>query len=441
MNYNNNDLNNKIHSFFKTQNLSNIIEIGKKIENNNGHLYLVGGCVRDILLDKSPHDFDFCVTGIETKQFQELFPFAIKQGKSFPVYILEGFEFALARKEFKAGNKHTDFNFITNHSISIYDDLIRRDLTINSIAIDVLSLELIDPLNGINDLNNRILKHSSLAFSEDPLRVYRVARFASQLNFKVDSTTISLMSNMRNELINLSSERVFAEFRKALISEYPTNFFSILREANCLDIHFKEVFDLINVEQPIKYHPEGDAYNHTLEVLERTSKKTNDELIRFGALVHDFGKAATPKDNWPHHYEHENLGISIIKNFCKKLKMPTIYLKAGTISCKEHMKAGIYDRLKPGTKIDLFERVFKSKSLTFTGLEIIANADKNSNNEIKFAKIAEEVMTNVNLTSEDIIKINKSSSDEQLRIKKTREILKNKRIKYLLKLENSSFNN
>lgn len=433
-------LKNKFCNYLNTEEFSYIKEIAHILSKNNASLYLVGGCVRDIILNIDPHDFDFCVVGIDSNKFEELFPNAIKQGKSFPVYIINGYEFALARKEIKTGFRHTDFNFITNSNLTIIDDLIRRDLTINSIAVNILTLDIVDPLNGIEDIQNRILKHSSIAFTEDPLRVYRVARFASQLNFEIDTSTLDLMSSMKNNLNNLSVERVFIEFRKALISENPTNFFKVLRTSECLNIHFKEIADLIGVEQPIKYHPEGDAYNHTLEVLERTSQVTNNELIRFGALVHDFGKAATPKNNWPHHYDHEKLGVPIIKDFCNKLKMPTAYLKAGCTACREHMKAGIYNRLKPGTKIDLFERVYKENFLTLKGLEIIANADKNSINnnvdKIFFADIAENIMKKVKLDDNDFIKINIiPNSTSKKRIEKTKELLKDKRIKYLLELE------
>ncbi|MBO5141736.1 MAG: HD domain-containing protein [Clostridia bacterium] len=434
-----------ISTFFNNEDYLIFKNIANKISDNNGNLYLVGGSVRDIFLNKTPHDFDFCIVGLDENNFENLFPNAIKQGKSFPVYILNNCEFALARKEIKSGIRHSDFEVSTNKNISINDDLIRRDLTINSIAINFLTNEIIDPFNGISDIKNKILRHTSAAFIEDPLRVYRVARFASQLNFKVHNSTLELMKSMKKELINLSAERVFVEFRKALISNNPTNFFKTLRLADCLDIHFNEISDLIGVEQPILYHPEGDAYNHTLEVLERTSKITNNELIRFGALVHDFGKAVTPKSNWPHHYEHEKLGVPIVKQFCTKLKMPNLYLKAGCIACREHMLAGIYDRLKPGTKIDFFERVYKSNSLTLKGLEIIANADKNKIDSVKFADIAEKIMTTIKLDNLDldrvinptVSKTSKSSktSKHSKQIEQIKQFLKDKRIKALLELE------
>lgn len=429
-----------LNNIFNKNDFNKIKEIAILISENNGSLYLVGGSVRDIFMNKKPNDYDFCVVGLTKEIFENLFPNAIKQGKNFPVYILENHEFALARKEFKTGTKHTEFEFDTTPNISIYDDLKRRDLTINSIAINILSSEIIDPFNGISDIDNRILRMTSQAFSEDPLRVYRVARFSSQLNFNIDDDTLNMMRNMKNELPNLSVERVFGEFRKALNSYFPANFFEVLKKSNCLDIHFKDIYNLIGVEQPLRYHPEGDAYNHTIEVLKKVSSACNDELIRFGALVHDFGKTITPKDNWPHHYNHEDLGIPIIKDFCKKLKMPSSFLKAGTCSCQEHMLAGIYQKLKPGTKIDLFERVYKNKYLTLEGLEIIVNGDKTSEVQIKFATIGNKIMKDIKLSVDDLAKINSMpNQDKYHRNEKIKQILKEKRIRYLLELENKFY--
>ena len=411
-----------------------IKQIAKTIAENNGRLYLVGGCVRDIILGVPPHDYDYCVVGLTQDLFENLFPNAIKQGKSFPVYMLENSEFALARTEKKSGSKHTDFEFNTSPNITIHDDLSRRDLTINSMAMDVLTNEIIDPFNGKEDIKNKILRMTSDAFIEDPLRVYRVARFSAELNFSVENTTLNMMKSMKNELSNLSVERVFTEFRKALISKNPTNFFNILRNSECLDVHFEEIFNLIGVEQPLIYHPEGDVYNHTMEVLERVSYTTTDELTRFGALVHDFGKAATPRENWPHHYEHDKLGVPLIRNFYHRLKMPQIYLKAGCISSNEHMLAGIYNRLKPGKKVAMFERVYKSKSLSLKGLEIIANSDTKKDSPITFADTATKVMENVKIDENDLLSIN-SISDPNQRIEKIQLLLRDKRIRYLLELE------
>lgn len=166
------------------------LEIAKLIENHGGRLYLVGGALRDKLLNRPIFDEDYCVVGLEKQDFLELFPNAHIRGKAFEVFDLNGHEFALARTEKKIGKGHKEFEITTNKNITIEEDLLRRDITINSIAQDVLTKEIIDPFNGQEDLKNKIIRATSTSFKEDPLRVYRVARFASELNFKVEKLTI-----------------------------------------------------------------------------------------------------------------------------------------------------------------------------------------------------------------------------------------------------------
>ncbi len=187
-------------------------------------------------------------------------------------------------------------------------------------------------------MERRIIKATSKSFIEDPLRVYRVARFASKLNFEVDKNTINIMKDLKSELKYLSAERVFDELRKALRTNKPSIFFEVLKKANVLDVHFNEIEKLIGAEQPIKYHPEGDSYNHTMLALDMSAKLTENEKIRFSVLVHDLGKGLTKKEEYPHHIGHEEKGIMQVENLCKRLKMPNSWMKYGKTSCKEHMK-------------------------------------------------------------------------------------------------------
>lgn len=425
-----------MHIFDKNLFEVTTLEIAHRISQQNGRLYLVGGGVRDLLLGKTPHDKDYCVTGLSSESFEALFPQAISQGKSFPVYILNGCEFALARKEKKNGKQHFDFACDVSPNLRIEDDLQRRDLTINSMAIDVLTQELIDPFHGKDDLQNKRLKMTSSAFQEDPLRVYRVARFAAQFSFSVDEDTLKMMSSMKEDLQYLSVERVFQEFRKALVNQSPSHFFWTLRMANCLDIHFPEIHHLIGVEQPLLYHPEGDAFQHTMDVLERVALQSSDELTRFGALVHDFGKTVTPRENWPHHYQHEKLGIPVVRDFCNRLKMPSSFLKAGCTACREHMLAGNYPHLKPGTKVNFLERVFKAKFLSLEGLELIANCDTQKSPPIQFAKAGHYIMSDIAFSEEDRLKL-KSKND----FEKIHQILHEKRIRALKNFEKEEIPN
>lgn len=157
-------------------------------------------------------------------------------------------------------------------------------------------------MGGIKDIESKIIRATSKSFKEDPLRVYRVARFASEFNFKVEQETIKMMNELKKELYTLSKERVFCEFRKALKTKKPSIFFNILREANVLDVHFKEIYNLIGSLQPLKHHPEGDSYNHTMLSVDNSANLTDNALTRYACLVHDLGKGLTPKEMYPHHY-------------------------------------------------------------------------------------------------------------------------------------------
>ncbi len=315
-----------------------IKKIAELIEKSGGRLYLVGGAVRDSLLNRPLYDEDYCVVGIDKNKFVELFPNAISRGKSFEVFDLEGYEFALARTEKKIGKGHKNFEIITNKNITIEEDLKRRDISINAIAKDVLTNKIIDPFNGTSDIKNRIIRAIGDSFLEDPLRVYRVARFASELDFKVEENTIKLMNKLKDELSTLSKERVFVEFKKALSSDKPSRFFNVLKEADVLDVHFKEIYDLIGSVQPLKYHPEGDSYNHTMIAVDNSVQLTNDLLIRYSALVHDLGKGLTPKEMYPHHHGHAEKGVEPVRNLSNRIGVPTNWKKAGIVSSKEHMR-------------------------------------------------------------------------------------------------------
>ncbi len=385
----------------------NIIEIANKIKECGGKLYLVGGAVRDELLRKEAQDKDYCVVGLNSEQFKQLFPQANIRGKAFEVFDLEGSEFAMARTETKIGKGHTEFKIETNPQITIEQDLARRDITINSIAQEVLTGKIIDPFNGINDIKNKIIRATTEAFKEDPLRVYRVARFAAQLNFKVEKATLEQMYELKNELNTLSKERVFEELKKALNTRTPSIFFNVLKEAKVLEIHFKEINALIGVEQPIQYHPEGDVYNHTMCVLDMAANLTekyefNRKLeIRFSALVHDLGKGTTPKAMYPHHYGHEERGVELVRKFSKRIGLPNAWDRCGKTACIEHMRGGIFYKMKPAKKVEFIERVDKSL-LGLDGLQIIVISDKTSggrkeNTEnIDFEKIGKECLKEIN---------------------------------------------
>lgn len=411
-----------------------IFEIANKIKKCGGNLYLVGGAVRDKLLGKEVNDEDYCVTGISSKEFERIFPYAHTRGKFFEVYDIEGKEFAMARKEKKNGKGHKEFEIQTGQNITIEEDLKRRDITINSIAQEVLTGNLIDPFNGVKDIENKMIRATSNAFLEDPLRVYRVARFSSSLNFEVEDNTINMMKKLKNELNTLSKERVFTEFRKALATNKPSNFFNILRRANVLDVHFKEIYDLIGSTQPEKYHPEGDSYNHTMIVVDRCACLTNKLEIRFSALVHDLGKGITPKEMLPHHYGHDEKGVKLVGELGKRIGIPIVWQKCGKISAKEHMKGGIFNKMTPAKQVDFITRVSKSM-LGLDGMKIVVMCDKwrgvEPPNDIRFDVIGKQILEEVN---GNYIKENYNVKDQR----KIGDLLRNDRIKLIKSIENKN---
>lgn len=379
--------------------MQDMLEIAEKINKEGGQLYLVGGAVRDKILNKQTTDEDYCVTGFTVEKFMQLFPQAKIQGKSFPVFILNNKEIALARKERKIGQGHKDFEFNTSSNITIQEDLARRDLTINSIAQNVLTQEIIDPFNGIKDIKSQNLRNTTEAFSEDPLRVYRTARFAATLEFTVEEQTLKAMEKLKPELNTLSKERVFIEFKKALASNKPSIFFEVLKKANVLDVHFKEIYNLIGQIQPEKYHPEGDSYNHTMIVVDKSVNYTNNLAIRYSCLVHDLGKGETPKEILPHHYGHDEKGVKIVNNFSNKIGVPNSWKKCGKTAAKWHMKAGIFEQMTPKKKVELIENVANSM-LGLEGMKIVVACDKsrqeNIYDKITFNTIGQECLSQIN---------------------------------------------
>jgi len=380
------------------KNSQEIEEMARKIEKAGGRLYLVGGAIRDEIMKRKNSDRDYCVTGIEAKTFENLFPNAITRGKDFSVYDIEGQEFALARKERKMGSGHKQFEIETSKKITIQEDLARRDITINSIAKDVLTGEIIDPYNGIKDIENKMIRMTTKAFSEDPLRVYRVARLSATLDFLVEENTIKQMSKLKEELEVLPVERVFSEMKKALASQKPSLFFNVLKKANLLEVHFKEIYNLIGKIQPEKYHPEGDSYNHTMIVVDNSTKLTEKLEIRYSCLVHDLGKGTTPIEILPHHYGHEERGEKLVAEMGKRLKIPNSWTSCGKIAAKEHMKGGRFHAMTPKKQVDFIEKVAKSR-LGLEGMKIVVICDKLRDGkypEVDFDSIGEECIKNIN---------------------------------------------
>jgi len=343
-------------------------------------IYQVGGSVRDEILGIGAFDKDFVVVGATEAEFLEKFPKAEKVGKSFPVFLVNGCEYAFARRERKTGHGYRGFAVEFSPDITLEEDLRRRDITINAIAKDPdFPNKYIDPYGGIEDIKNKRIIHVSEAFSEDPLRVYRVARFAAKFpDFSVDESTIKLMNSIGDELETLSTERVWKELEKALSYPRPSRFFEILKEADLLKYHFPEVHALIGVPAgPIQYHPEGDAFIHTIETMDRLKLSgNNDPVAMFAALCHDWGKAASSPDNYPHHYGHDKAGVPIIEKFCRRMKnVPDRYRFAAKTVAKYHMIVREIDKITPKKAIN----IIKDITSTSCGLDGFMDAVKADN--------------------------------------------------------------
>ncbi|MFO7602433.1 MAG: multifunctional CCA addition/repair protein, partial [Gammaproteobacteria bacterium] len=282
-------------------------------------------------------------------------------GKDFPVFLHPKTreEYALARTERKTAPGYTGFVFHASPEVTLEEDLQRRDLTINAMA-ETEGGEIIDPFNGQADLAQRLLRHVSPAFAEDPVRILRVARFAARyadLGFTVAAETLELMRQMvaRGEVDALVPERVWQEMHKALSEKRPDRFIQVLRDCGALKILLPEVDCLFGIPQPEQYHPEIDTGVHVLLVLQQAARLTTDTRVRFAALMHDLGKGLTPKEELPQHIEHEARGVPLVKAVCQRLRVPNDYRDLAVLVTRYHLYPHLAKELRPETKLKLFE--------------------------------------------------------------------------------------
>ena len=332
-------------------------QAGQTTKPKSGKTYLVGGAIRDRLLGLEVIDQDWVVVGTTPEaMIEEGFE---PVGKDFPVFINRdsGEEYALARTERKTAKGYQGFAFNASPEITLEQDLARRDITINAIAQDSDG-ELIDPHNGQADLAAGIIRHVSDAFIEDPVRVLRVARFAARFGFSIAPETQDLMKTMvsNGEVDALVAERVWAEMAKALDTNAPQVFFNTLRDCGALARILPEIDDLFGVPQTAKYHPEIDSGIHTMMVIEQAAKISDDPLVRFAALVHDLGKAVTPKDVLPSHRGHEQAGLPIINNLCDRLRIPNKQRSLGLAVAEYHLHMHKMFELRAQTVLKMLEK-------------------------------------------------------------------------------------
>lgn len=344
--------------------------------------YLVGGAIRDRLLGLQPGDRDWVVVGATP---EEMLAQGFKPvGRDFPVFLHPetGEEYALARTERKSGRGYRGFVVDTDPSVTLEEDLQRRDFTLNAIAQNEHG-ELVDPYGGARDIERRVLRHVGPAFVEDPLRVLRAARFMARfapLGFSVADETLALMRQIAasGELDTLVPERVWQELRKALRTAQPSAFLSTLRASDALAAVLPEVDALYGVPQRAEFHPEIDTGAHQQLVSDMAAKiAPGDDLVGFAALVHDLGKALTPKDQLPRHIAHENAGIAPVRALCERLKVPAEHRDLAIIACREHLNVHRLPELRDATVHELFARcdAFR-KPERIAQLALVCEADK-----------------------------------------------------------------
>jgi len=324
-------------------------------------VYLVGGAVRDKQLGLSPKERDWCVVGSTPEALMAEGYKAV--GKDFPVFLHPetGEEYALARTERKTGAGYRGFQFHTDPDVSIEDDLRRRDLRVNAMAIDEQG-NLIDPYGGLADIESRVLRHVSSAFAEDPVRVLRVAKFAARfatLGFRIADETLELMSQMvkNGEVDALVCDRVWKETEAALDADNPQIFFESLRNCGALQILYPEIERLFGVPQPEKWHPEIDCGIHTMMVLEQASRLTPESDVRFAALLHDLGKASTDPKYLPKHPGHEKRSVGLITKMARRFPIPNGFRELALLVAEYHGHCHRAFELKASTILRLLKKM------------------------------------------------------------------------------------
>lgn len=326
-------------------------------------IYLVGGAVRDRLLQRPAGDRDWVVVGATPEQMQAQGYRAV--GRDFPVFLHpdSGEEYALARTERKSGRGYRGFVVDADPSVTLEEDLQRRDFTINAIACDETDGRLIDPYGGQRDIAQRVLRHVGPAFVEDPLRVLRAARFMARfapLGFSVAEETMQLMREVAasGELDALVPERVWQELRRALACQQPSAFLRTLHDAHALGPVLPELEALYGIPQRAEFHPEVDTGIHQEMVSDRAAALApGDDLIGFAALTHDLGKALTPTDQLPRHIMHEQRGIAPLQALCARLKVPSEHQQLAEAVCREHLNVHRIDELRDATVLALLARM------------------------------------------------------------------------------------
>lgn len=314
--------------------------------------------MRDELLGLPVQDHDYVVVGASPEEMEQLGYRPV--GKDFPVFLhpQTNEQYALARTERKISLGYKGFEVFTSPQVTLQEDLARRDLTINSIAKDEAG-NIIDPFNGVADLEAGILRHISPAFSEDPVRILRAARFAARFGFSIAPETLMLMNDMvhNGEVDALVPERVWQELARGLMEKNPSRMFYILKECGALARIIPEVNVLFGVPQPAHVHPEIDTGVHIMMVIDYAAAQNYSLPVRFAALTHDLGKGTTSPEEWPRHIGHEDRSVELTKNLCERIKVPKESRDLALLVARYHGEVHRAEELKPSTMAKMLQAV------------------------------------------------------------------------------------
>jgi tRNA nucleotidyltransferase (CCA-adding enzyme) len=320
--------------------------------------YLVGGSVRDEILGLPVTDHDYVVVGASPDEM-------VRQGyrpvgKDFPVFLHPESQeqYALARTERKVSRGYKGFEIYTSPEVTLKEDLARRDLTVNAIAKDQDG-NIIDPFAGIADLEAGVLRHISPAFTEDPVRVLRTARFAARFDFRIAPETLALMNEMvhNGEVDALVPERVWQEFARGLMEKRPSRMFYALRECSALTRIMPEVDALFGVPQPIQHHPEIDTGVHVMMVIDYAASRNYSLPVRFASLTHDLGKGTTPPEEWPRHIGHEARSVELVQDLCERIRAPNEVRDLALLVARYHGDVHRALELRPATIANMLQGV------------------------------------------------------------------------------------
>jgi len=364
--------------------------------------FLVGGAVRDQVMGREPNDFDFVVVGVSPDEMEERGFQRIEAG--FPVFLDDkGREFALARTEEKVGSGYKGFEVFTGEDISLREDLERRDFTMNAMARDK-DEDIVDPFGGQEDIKRGIVRHVSEAFSEDPLRVIRLARFSARFDFEPAEETIELSKEIVNELSEIPEERIFTEFRKAMRqADRPRKFFDVLEEIGAFQEVMPEIQDMTDVPAgPDEFHGNKSVFEHTMDTVEAMFDiRGNDEFALMSAFFHDIGKIATPDDELPRHLKHESRGLDIFDEITDRLTFTNRHERIIRSVIKNHMRIARFTEMRDSKQIRFVEQM-----------------DKNDDDRLELLR---DVMVADTRATKNLVDINTSEFNE--RVEEVREVI------------------